>query len=219
MQDLDKWVSLHGNGAYGSGSETAGNYGNYEIPEIPGIQQIREEIQDFVALLISEELTCSMLEIGLGYYGSTHFLWRLFFDRVITVEKIHERIRAFGKNTKDFYGKWVLNDQKSSFLIGMSNDTSTVRKAYELVVKMNGIDVLFIDGDHSYEAVLADWLLYSPLVKKDGIVAFHDSTLLGPDLGVPQLLDKLSKGQIDGTKRDILQIDYSKNVGIAYYKK
>jgi predicted O-methyltransferase YrrM len=37
------------------------------------------------------------------------------------------------------------------------------------------IDFLFIDADHSYKAVKADFEAWSPMVKKEGIVAFHDS--------------------------------------------
>ena len=36
------------------------------------------------------------------------------------------------------------------------------------------LDFLFIDGDHTYEGVKKDFELYSPLVAKGGIVAFHD---------------------------------------------
>ena len=36
------------------------------------------------------------------------------------------------------------------------------------------LDVLFIDGDHSYEGVKSDFLMYAPLVRPGGIVAFHD---------------------------------------------
>lgn len=36
------------------------------------------------------------------------------------------------------------------------------------------VDILFIDGDHTYEGVSKDFQMYSPLVKKGGIVAFHD---------------------------------------------
>jgi predicted O-methyltransferase YrrM len=35
-------------------------------------------------------------------------------------------------------------------------------------------DFLFIDGDHTYQGVKQDFQMYSPLVKKGGIVAFHD---------------------------------------------
>ncbi len=37
------------------------------------------------------------------------------------------------------------------------------------------IDFLFIDGDHNYEGVLKDWMLYSPLLSKRSYVAFHDT--------------------------------------------
>jgi predicted O-methyltransferase YrrM len=36
------------------------------------------------------------------------------------------------------------------------------------------IDLLFIDADHSYKGVSADWRNWSPFVKKGGIIAFHD---------------------------------------------
>ncbi len=37
------------------------------------------------------------------------------------------------------------------------------------------VDFLFIDGDHSYEAIREDWETWSPLVAAGGIVALHDS--------------------------------------------
>lgn len=36
------------------------------------------------------------------------------------------------------------------------------------------IDLLFIDGDHSIEGVLADWKAYSPLLSEHAIVVMHD---------------------------------------------
>ncbi len=36
------------------------------------------------------------------------------------------------------------------------------------------IDFLFIDGDHSYEGVKADYEIYYPYVAKYGLIAFHD---------------------------------------------
>ena len=36
------------------------------------------------------------------------------------------------------------------------------------------IDMLFIDGDHSYEGCKADWDLYIDMVKSGGCVVFHD---------------------------------------------
>lgn len=36
------------------------------------------------------------------------------------------------------------------------------------------LDFLFIDGDHTYEGVKKDFEMYSPLVRKGGLIAFHD---------------------------------------------
>lgn len=61
------------------------------------------------------------------------------------------------------------------------------------------IDMLFIDGDHSYEGVKADWDLFSPLVSPFGVVVFHDTlwelapdaSLDRADMGVPRFVDEL----------------------------
>lgn len=50
-----------------------------------------------------------------------------------------------------------------------------------LIDLLNGrlIDFLFIDGDHKYESVKRDFELYSPLVRKGGMVGFHDTNNRG----------------------------------------
>jgi predicted O-methyltransferase YrrM len=58
------------------------------------------------------------------------------------------------------------------------------------------IDLLFIDGDHSYEGVKRDWLLFSPYLARYGVTVFHDTTWElhhpnRPDMGVPRLLEEL----------------------------
>ncbi len=36
-------------------------------------------------------------------------------------------------------------------------------------------DFIFIDGDHTYEGLRADWITWSPRLAKGGIVGLHDS--------------------------------------------
>ena len=36
------------------------------------------------------------------------------------------------------------------------------------------LDLLFIDGDHSYDAVKADWEHYQQFLKTSSIIVFHD---------------------------------------------
>lgn len=40
------------------------------------------------------------------------------------------------------------------------------------------LDCLFIDGDHSFDGVAFDYSVYSPAVKKGGLIAFHDINVL-----------------------------------------
>lgn len=42
------------------------------------------------------------------------------------------------------------------------------------VSKDKPLDYIFIDGDHSYEGVKKDFIMYSPLVRSGGVIAFHD---------------------------------------------
>lgn len=45
----------------------------------------------------------------------------------------------------------------------------------EIVQGLTGeFDMLFIDGDHSYEACKKDYEEFSPYVKKGGLIVFHD---------------------------------------------
>lgn len=37
------------------------------------------------------------------------------------------------------------------------------------------VDVVFIDGDHSYDGLARDWRAWSPLVARGGAVCLHDS--------------------------------------------
>jgi predicted O-methyltransferase YrrM len=52
----------------------------------------------------------------------------------------------------------------------------------------SSIDFLFIDADHSYEAVKADWNRWFPKVRKGGYIALHDSK---PAANSPQMLGSM----------------------------
>jgi predicted O-methyltransferase YrrM len=61
------------------------------------------------------------------------------------------------------------------------------------------IDLIFIDGDHTYDGVKQDWELFVPHVRPFGVVLFHDTIWdlitdqerVRPDMGVPRFVDEL----------------------------
>ena len=212
---LDRWVSQLGNGEYFPLDLVA--HGPFDIAPSYAIQQVRTEISKFAAELVKRKLTGTIVEIGLGYFGSTHFLWRLLFENVITIEMSTERCRVFVDNFAAFSGGHCCgNDGRSKFIFGSSHSPNVVRKAFEAA---NGtIDALFIDGDHSYAGVLCDWLLYHKLVRPGGIVAFHDVATPHSHISdVPALIQKLENGDLDGIKRRIHRIVRTPHTGIGYY--
>lgn len=62
---------------------------------------------------------------------------------------------------------------------GKSQDIAVVDLISKVLKKeKRDLDFLFIDGDHS--KVEGDYLYYSPLIREDGIIAFHDISGWGP---------------------------------------
>lgn len=54
--------------------------------------------------------------------------------------------------------------------------TTGAKAAHALADATRGrLEFVFIDGDHSYEGLQADWIGWSALVASGGIVALHDS--------------------------------------------
>lgn len=55
------------------------------------------------------------------------------------------------------------------------NSSKVTNLVYNKLKGQKKIDLLFIDGDHSYEGCHADWLAYKDMVSDTGIVVFHDN--------------------------------------------
>lgn len=189
-----------------------------QVPPVFGMQQVRTEIYQLCKDIVAQpwySVDSQAVEIGLGYNGSGHILWRLLFGHITTVEIDHNRVNSFANTVYNHYNKWLLGDGKSSFVIGSSTVASSVEKVYN---NCNQVDFLFIDGDHSYKAVLADWLLYEPLVNTGGMIVFDDTVLPGENGGVPRLINELESGKF-GKQYKIKHIEDSISVGIGYYIK
>jgi predicted O-methyltransferase YrrM len=210
---LDKWVSKVGTGRYQPRNYVDDIDNTFSLSENFGIQQVKTEIYQFIDILLKQKKAKNCLEIGLGSYGSTHFLWRLIFEKIITIEHQKYRIFRFTENMNKFHKKFVLNDLKSRFIFGLSHDAANVEKI-DKMLDGEKLDLLFIDGDHNYKNVLCDWLLYKNFVEKNGIIAFHDCIANDDSYGVPKLLKKIN---LFDNRIKLKKIIDSKNFGIAYY--
>lgn len=129
------------------------------------------------AMMAVEELRPGrVLEIG-TYQGGTFFL----LSRAARSDAIMISLDLPGGFGGGGYSAWktavfnrlIMPGQRAHFLRCDSHEDSS-RKEVERLLGGAPLDVLFIDGDHSYEGVKRDFLLYSGLVRPEGLVLFHD---------------------------------------------
>jgi hypothetical protein len=94
------------------------------------------------------------------------------------------------------YKRFTSANQKLQLLRGSSHEPAMME---DLKARLAGqsVDFLFIDGDHTYAGVKQDFDMYSPLVRKGGLIAFHDICLHPPELDchVDEFWNELKKAR------------------------
>ena len=128
--------------------------------------QIRTEIMGFVRLARSIEPR-TVVELGTAE-GGTHFLLGATLPSVTTKVAVD----LFVQNTR-LLRKFMRPECRQAFVEGSSYAPETV-EAVRRTLAGTPIDVLFIDGDHTYDGARADFERYAPLVRPGGLIAFHD---------------------------------------------
>lgn len=89
------------------------------------------------------------------------------------------------------------------------------------------LDLLYLDGDHSYEGVAEDFRMYAPLVRAGGLVVFHDIvpdylTRYGVETpsrtgGVPRFWDELKSSA--ASLEEIIEDAGQDGFGIGIWRK
>lgn len=108
-----------------------------------------------------------VVELG-TQHGGTYWAWCQIAADTASIVSIdlpgnderRSRLRSYPRRT-----------QSQTLIEGDSHDPRTVRMVDGL---RGSVDLLFIDGDHSYEGVRSDFENYAHLVKPGGVIAFHD---------------------------------------------
>lgn len=131
-----------------------------------GAMQEPEEIRSALDYIRAARPRC-VCEIGTAN-GGTNLLLSQTLDSVETIIAVD----LFIMNSA--YLRRLL---RPSQRIDLVNGSSYAPRTFERVRALLGgkkIDLLFIDGDHRYEGVKRDFLIYSQLVHEGGLIAFHD---------------------------------------------
>jgi len=121
-------------------------------------QQNKWEYKEFLKRIIQYGKTNNILEIGSKCCGTTYSFCNIFTN-VVSIDicednKINELNREYNN----------LN-----LIIGDSHDIQTINK-----LKNSKFDVIYIDGNHHYDAVKKNYLIYKNFIKEDGIIIFRN---------------------------------------------
>lgn len=123
------------------------------------IQQKRMEWISALRLINEDGMKENILEIG-ACNGGTTFTLSHFCKNLITIDHLNPSLFSFdeikSKCNYTYYG--MSSHEESTFNL----------------VKDIKFDVIFIDGDHTYEGSKRDFDKYSKLLTTDGIIIFHD---------------------------------------------
>jgi predicted O-methyltransferase YrrM len=121
------------------------------------------ELASFLAL-VKDVGVKTVLEIGADK-GGTLWAWRQLGCDVIAIT-LEDGIHGSAPHVK-------LNEHGCQVIYGDSHDDKTV---VQLEVLLGGrqVDMLFIDGDHTFYGVKSDYEMYQRFVRDGGLIAFHD---------------------------------------------
>jgi predicted O-methyltransferase YrrM len=153
--------------------EIAFTFDAFGITIGPG--QVEAEIRWLLETL-EREPPSRVLEIGTSY-GGTLFLLSRIASPEATVVSVDLPGGEFGGGYPRWriplYGAFARRGQRLELIRGDSHDPATPARVEE-ILRGEPLDFLFIDGDHTYEGVKADFELYAPLVRPGGLIALHD---------------------------------------------
>ncbi len=184
--------------------------------------QKRKEILGLVEVL-RRLRPSTICEVGAAGGGTTFLLAHAAPSDalIITVDLL------FSEARKAALRQFARQGQKIICLQGDSHQPETVQNVRESL-KGCSLDVLYLDGDHSYQGISEDFALFSPLVRRGGLIVFHD---IVPDFktrygiqtssyvgGVPQFWQELKAvhGRVQELVDDSAQDGYG--IGILHWE-
>lgn len=181
--------------------------------------QVREEILALLVVL-QQETPQRLIEIGTAQ-GGTLFLFTLVAADNATIVSV-DMPGAFGggyrRTNGRLYRSFAREGQRVRLIRGDSHAVGTAAAVQQTLGAP--ADFLFIDGDHTYNGVKRDFELYAPLVRGNGLIAFHDIVDGPPEAvgGVPEFWREI-RGHYNNIAREFVRDTQQGGYGIGLIRK
>ena len=138
-------------------------------------------VRDFLRPVVS-------IELGGCNGGMSYLIAEVTSNRVFSVDICH--------STNE-----TARHAKVTYVTGRIENYSTIREVEAGIGTGNKADFLFIDADHSRDAVTRDYWMWRPLVRSGGWIAFHDINNPGVP-GVREFWDTIAGEKIEFVQTD-----------------
>jgi len=125
-----------------------------------------EKEMDKIIELIDNTNKIHMLEIGANKFTFTQFLLDNASGKVVTMD-LKDKRQAKRLQLEEDYPNF-------KFVLGDCRSLDCFEQVTEFLAG-DGLDVLFVDGKHTYSAAKKDTELYTPFVVDNGVVIWHDA--------------------------------------------
>ena len=147
-----------------------------------GFVEVSDQNFQLMDSLAKKYSTHGIMEIGVSRNGDRSFTRALLNNKP-------DNVPYLGVDLDD---KTYLNNvDKNIFTIKENSFNQESVRKYIKEIGMEKISLLFIDGWHSVNAVINDWL-YSDMLSENGIVVFHDTNYHpGPVVFLPAIDSEL----------------------------
>lgn len=137
-----------------------------------------------------------IVEIGCDA-GGTLFCWRQICDEVYGITLPDNSWPTGGQGNG-----YQLKDHGATVHRADSHSPAT-KTWLEGHLQGHPIDMLHIDGDHSYDGVRTDFEMYEPLIRPGGLVLIHDVlNHRDPRVEVPRFWQELGRGYVIAQPRN-----------------
>jgi hypothetical protein len=220
--EIEKWI-VHEGGVceeHFGGDPNAKPTLNISIQQRPG--ELAECIEYLLGLKNSEEKIEYYAEIG-ACSGGTTFTMNKFlnFKELLIIDDGGAEASFYITDRKDQLRGGILGTLPRIEIIGNSSDERVIKHAIN-ISQTQKYDLLFIDGDHTYDGVKSDTINYYEIVREGGYLLFHDTSHLS---GVMSWMSEINQyyPNLQLIKHfhlgDPHTNYYSEGIGLTLYKK
>jgi len=147
------------------------------------------------SILIKSKKPAVVVELG-THYGVSFFGFCEAAEKYSTTTRLYAIDTWEGDNHAGYYDNTVYRTVKEHLEKYHIGRAKLIRERFEVALgkfQDKSIDLLHIDGLHTYEAVEADFNQWLPKMKDDGCILFHDWNVKCEGFGVWKLWEEIKE--------------------------